>query len=123
MRHLRAGFSSGCDVPFRYTFSKLGLILETRGNLLSLVWIAPPDSGPPGRSLPSALPWDQTETLAGYTLINLSRAVKDPAYTLTARPRNYAITGCLSLYADESGGVRATHEDREASKRDPHLGG
>ena len=43
------------------------------------------------------------------------------AYTVTARPMKYGETGKLSVFTDESGVIRATREDREATVNDPPL--
>jgi len=58
-----------------------------------------------------------------YTPDPLDESGQIRAYTITARPRIHAITGCLSLFADESGVVRGTKEDRAATAQDPPLGG
>jgi hypothetical protein len=43
------------------------------------------------------------------------------AYTVTARPMKYGETGKLSVFTDESGIIRATRENREATAKDPPL--
>jgi hypothetical protein len=42
-------------------------------------------------------------------------------YTLSARPRQYQVTGTRSYFADESGIVRWTNENRPATKNDAPL--
>jgi hypothetical protein len=44
------------------------------------------------------------------------------SYTLTARPVKFGVTGCKSLYTDQSGILRGTREDRTATEQDPPLG-
>jgi hypothetical protein len=58
-----------------------------------------------------------------YTPGPLDESGQIRTYTITARPRIHLITGCLSLFADESGVVRGTKEDRVATARDLPLGG
>jgi hypothetical protein len=43
-------------------------------------------------------------------------------YIITARPKKYGVDGKLSLYSDESGMIRGTLEDREATKKDKPAG-
>lgn len=82
--------------------------------------------------MPEALPASTRELLTGledqgyiyaYTPGPLDESGQIRAYTIAARPRIHAITGCLSLFADESGVVRGTTEDRAATPQDPPLGG
>ncbi len=42
----RPRISTPCDVSFRYTFSKLGRFVATRGNRFPQRWADPPDRGP-----------------------------------------------------------------------------
>jgi hypothetical protein len=43
-------------------------------------------------------------------------------YIVTARPKKYGVDGKLSLYSDESGMIRGTLEDREATNKDKPAG-
>lgn len=70
-----------------------------------------------------AMPQDDQEYAYTYIPAPSDAAGRIRTYTLTARPREHAISGCLSLYTDESGVVRATEEDRAATSKDPPFGG
>lgn len=42
----------------------------------------------------------------------------DTGYVITARPKKYGADGKLSLYSDESGVIRGTMEDQDATEKD-----
>jgi hypothetical protein len=46
----------------------------------------------------------------------------DTGYIITARPKKYGVDGKLSLYSDESGVIRGTMEDRDATEKDKPVG-
>lgn len=48
----------------------------------------------------------------------LRRGGKNGAYSITARPVQYGKPGTQSFYLDETGGIRATRENREATADD-----
>jgi len=62
---------------------------------------------------------------SGYRFHLLLRSRKETGrvdgYVVLARPLRYKRTGCLSLYADETGVIRRTFEDRLATLNDPPL--
>lgn len=46
----------------------------------------------------------------------------DAGYVISARPKKYGVDGKSSLYSDESGVIRGTVEDREATGKDKPVG-
>ncbi len=60
-------------------------------------------------------------TKDGYTF-SASTGTGNSTFSLTARPVTYGSTGTRSFFADESGVIRYTDEDRPATADDPGLG-
>jgi len=67
-------------------------------------------------------------TRNGYTFIYRAGPPVAPAreiwtYTVVARPTVYGRTGMRNYFTDETGVIRVTTQDREATANDPPLGG
>jgi len=72
----------------------------------------------------SKLIWDSvlaTGTKDGYTFTVSTDAGND-SFAIYARPITYGETGMRSFFADETGEIRATTEDRPATSEDLRLG-
>jgi len=59
-------------------------------------------------------------TKDGYTF-TVSTGTGNATYTIDARPITYDETGTRSFFADETGVIRYTTEDRPATSEDPPL--
>ena len=59
-------------------------------------------------------------TKDGYTF-TVSTGTGNATYTIDARPITYGETGTRSFFADETGVIRYTTEDRPATSEDPPL--
>lgn len=100
-----------------------------RGYSASLALLGPPPSG--GAATASAADLIPSEVAGGKKSGYIFDYKPGPAdasgniktFTVSARPIQYGTSGCRNFFADESGVIRQTDEDRAPTAKDPAIAG
>lgn len=90
----------------------------------TLAYLGPPEHGPPTEKAARLLSGQLAGGSAqGYIFIYQAKSAPSPAqidgYELKVRPEVYERTGRVSFYADQSGTIHATSENRQPTPTDP----
>jgi hypothetical protein len=91
----------------------------------ALAQLGPPQDAPPSKKAARLISWQLASGKSdGYRYAYKFRRADEErpeGYELKVRPEKYATTGRVAFYADESGAIHSTREDREPSPDDPEI--
>jgi hypothetical protein len=91
----------------------------------ALAQLGPPQDEPPSKKAARLISWQLASGKSdGYRYAYKFRPAADErpeGYELKVRPEKYATTGRVAFYADDSGAIHSTREDREPTPDDPAI--